>query len=75
MGMTREQAINSLIVHGFSMEQVGEIIKAVTPQEPLDGDYISREKVKEILRSGVSLDTDEDKDYICGLIDKLPSRK
>ena len=32
--MTREQAINSMITHGFKVEQVGEIIKAVTPQEP-----------------------------------------
>ena len=32
--MTREQAIHSLITHGFKVEQVGEIIKAVTPQEP-----------------------------------------
>jgi len=32
--MTREQAIHSLIAHGFKVEQVGEIIKAVTPQEP-----------------------------------------
>ena len=30
--MTREQAINSMISHGFKVEQVGEIIKAVTPQ-------------------------------------------
>ena len=30
--MTREQAINSMISHGFTVEQVGEIIKAVTPQ-------------------------------------------
>ena len=32
--MTREQAINSMISHGFTVEQAGEIIKAVTPQEP-----------------------------------------
>ena len=31
--MTREQAIHSMITHGFKVEQVGEIIKAVTPQE------------------------------------------
>lgn len=31
--MTREQAINSMISHGFTVEQVVEIIKAVTPQE------------------------------------------
>ena len=30
--MTREQAINSMISHGFTVEQAGEIIKAVTPQ-------------------------------------------
>lgn len=32
--MTREQAINSMISHGFTVEQAGEIIKAVTLQEP-----------------------------------------
>lgn len=32
--MTREQAINSMISHGFTVEQAGEIVKAVTPQEP-----------------------------------------
>ena len=30
--MTREQAINSMISHGFTVEQTGKIIKAVTPQ-------------------------------------------
>ena len=30
--MTREQAINSMISHGFTVEQAGEIFKAVTPQ-------------------------------------------
>ena len=27
--------------------------------------------VKKVLRSGVSLDTEEDQDYVCGLIDEL----
>jgi hypothetical protein len=30
--MTREQAINSMISHGFTVEQAGEIFRAVTPQ-------------------------------------------
>ena len=30
--MTREQAINNMISHGFTVEQAGEIFKAVTPQ-------------------------------------------
>lgn len=38
--MTREQAIHSLIAHGFKVEQFGEIIKAVTPQEPRKGHWI-----------------------------------
>ena len=37
--MTREQAIHSMITHGFKVEQVGEIIKAVTPQEPKTGHW------------------------------------
>ena len=36
-------------------------------------DCVDREKVKEILRSGVSLDCEPDQDYVCGLIDELPS--
>lgn len=36
-------------------------------------DLIDRDKAKEIIRSGVSTDTDADKDYVCGLIDAIPS--
>ena len=38
--MTREQAINSMISHGFTVEQAGEIFKAVTLQEPKTGHWI-----------------------------------
>jgi hypothetical protein len=34
-------------------------------------DYISREEVKDIIRMGVSTDTDADKEYVCELIDSL----
>ena len=36
-------------------------------------DLISRQTVKDIILGGVSTDTDEDKEYVCGLIDNLPS--
>ena len=36
-------------------------------------DCISRQAVKDIICSGVSIDTDADKEYVCELIDKLPS--
>ena len=32
---------------------------------------VSAELVKQLLRSGVSLDTDADKEYVCGLIDEI----
>ena len=37
------------------------------------GDLISRQAVKNIILGGVSTDTDVDKEYVCGLIDNLPS--
>lgn len=37
------------------------------------GDLISRQAVKDIILGGVSTDTDADKEYVCGLIDNLPS--
>lgn len=36
-------------------------------------DLISRQAVKDIILSSVSTDTDEDKEYVCSLIDNLPS--
>ena len=41
-------------------------------QQPCE-DCISRQAVKDIICSGVSIDTDADKEYVCELIDKLPS--
>ena len=32
---------------------------------------VSAELVKQLLRSGISLDTDADKEYVCGLIDEM----
>lgn len=37
------------------------------------GDLISKEKVKDIVRSGISTDTEADKEYVYGLIDSIPS--
>ena len=39
---------------------------------PPHGRLILDTDVKALLRSGLSLDTDSDKDYVCGLIDGLP---
>ena len=36
-------------------------------------ELISRQAVKDIIFGGVSTDTDADKEYVCGLIDNLPS--
>lgn len=35
-------------------------------------DLISRQAVKDIILSGVSTDTNDDKEYVCSLIDNLP---
>lgn len=43
--MTREQAINSMISHGFTVEQAGEIFKAVTLQEPTTENNLGVEEV------------------------------
>ena len=40
---------------------------------PEHGRLISDTDVKALLRSGLSLDTDADIDYVCGLIDGLPT--
>lgn len=36
-------------------------------------DLISRQAVKDIILGGVSTDTNADKEYVCGLIDNIPS--
>ena len=36
-------------------------------------ELISKQAVKDIILGGVSTDTDADKEYVCGLIDNLPS--
>lgn len=40
---------------------------------PPHGRLISDTDVKTLLRSGLSLDTDADQDYVCELIDELPT--
>ena len=40
---------------------------------PPHGRLISDIDVKALLRSGLSLDSDSDMDYVCGLIDGLPT--
>jgi hypothetical protein len=35
-------------------------------------EYISKEAVKDIINSGVCIDTDSDRKYVCELIDNLP---
>lgn len=40
---------------------------------PEHGRLISDTDVKALLHSGLSLDTDSDMDYVCGLIDGLPT--
>ena len=34
--------------------------------------YIKIEDIKELIRSGISIDTKADQDYVCELIDSLP---
>ena len=36
-------------------------------------EYISKEKVKGFVRSGISTDTEADKEYVCAFIDSIPS--
>lgn len=36
-------------------------------------EYISKEKVKGFVRSGISTDTEADKEYVCSFIDSIPS--
>ena len=51
---------------------MGMTIEELVRDDCIPRQYINREKVKKILRSGVSLDTKADKDYACSLIDELP---
>lgn len=36
-------------------------------------EYISKEKVKDFVRSGIRTDTEADKEYVCSFIDSIPS--
>lgn len=36
-------------------------------------EYISKETIKGIVQNGISTDTEADKEYVCALIDSLPS--
>lgn len=36
-------------------------------------EYISKEEVKGFVRSGISTDTEADKEYVCAFIDSIPS--
>ena len=74
----REEAI-SILSRPFDMSGVpAEILNAhkmaveALEQEPC-GDTISRQAVLDLMRSGISLDTEDDQDYICGLINDMPS--
>ena len=35
-------------------------------------EYISKEEVKGFVRSGISTDTEADKEYVCAFIDSIP---
>jgi hypothetical protein len=48
--MTRERAINSMISHGFTVEQVGEVIKAVT-DKPTTKNNLEVQKAIEIIKA------------------------
>lgn len=48
---------------------VGAAVQAIMEQPTVDG--VSKAKVKELIWSGLSIDTDADKEYVCGLIDEL----
>jgi len=66
--MTREQAINSMISHGFTVEQVGEIIKAVTDKNDLGVDCIV-----DVLGSYTDLDIPYKREIAENILTKLPS--
>lgn len=58
--------------HGEEQGILVDIIKELDKAEN-KGDLISRQAVKNIILGGVSTDTNADKEYVCGLIDNLPS--
>lgn len=82
--MTNEEAKNIFINRGFveiNGDQVFDgnkwrnaitVISKWLEQEPCKN-CISRQEVKDIICSGISIDTDADKEYVCELIDNLPS--
>lgn len=82
--MTREEREEALDVltdmanalHLIPTTRQGKVFKMVLQelqkQEPCN-DAISRQAVKNIIRGGVCTDTEADIEYVCGLIDGLPS--
>ena len=54
--------------NGFMIQKKYEAVAL-----PEHGRLISDTDVKALLHSGLSLDTDSDMDYVCGLIDELPT--
>ena len=79
--MTREEAIEEikrwtpiLLNSGQCTEKTSEAQDmAISALSENKGNLISRQAVKDIILGGVSTDTDADKEYVCGLIDNLPS--
>lgn len=74
--MTREQAINSMISHGFTVEQAGEIIKAVTDKpttkNDLGVDCISRADAIKAMQDKAKKLTNEDTiNGLCGAVAML----
>ena len=47
------------------------IIKSGIPFEECE-DCVSKQSVKELIRSGICTDTESDQDYVCELVDNLP---
>ncbi len=59
---------------GAWSEKLQEIIKSgtVVYESEEYKNYVSRQSVKELIRSGISTDIEVDQDYVCELIDELP---
>ena len=59
---------------GAWSEKLQEVIKSGTVVYKSEEykNYVSRQSVKELIRSGISTDTEVDQDYVCELIDELP---
>ena len=58
----------------YGSQQVGDSMVRINTKAvalPSHGRLISDTDVKALLRSGLSLDSDSDMDYVCGLIDGL----